>query len=342
MPRVRHAEGFHWAATPGDINRRALATSGVGVSVVDDADPADQGARRITVPAGASLQLPMDGDLGTSWAMSLYYGMTPGDGGFGTLVFAPTNAGGDLGVNLMGFVNQFNPATRRLQIRIGTSVVFNFADGSGVQEAAYRVEVVEHPSAGTVRAWRDNELVADLDSLNTARAFACDRVHYGAAAGATNGSRFSHAVLGDGADFGPGTFVGWSPAASDEGPNEFTRSNAGIAHYQHLAEAPHDGDGTTLTSGPDGEGEVTRHGLVGAVGSVVSVRPVMIARGTGDVQLYLVSGSADPELADVSILDPEEYTAFAGAWLDEDPDTTTAWSGIEGVILGVEHLAGES
>jgi hypothetical protein len=336
------ADAWHLDAAAIDVERRALATGGSGVSSVNDYDLAGAGARTMHVASNSWVELPLDGgDPGPHWTLHFWWRVD--GGGFNRLSHSLRDGAGQQGVWIVSEVPAASPSARRLSIRHGSTTLFTFPNGSAATAAAYQIEVIEHATAGVVRAWRAGDLLYEESDIDTSRSGTADRLRLGPGSETSLG-RHGHVILTPGAPLGTNPLVGRIAPASDEGPNDFTRSDTGIPHYQHLTEAPHDGDTTRLDA--DTVGDVSRHrvetpDLSGR--EVIALRPTVVYRGDGRLGTSIHSGSASAVDSDLGVVGAT-YEQRAGGWLDADPDTDAAWTaaGIGAVDVDLELLPEES
>jgi hypothetical protein len=337
-------EGWHLDASAADVNRRALATHNGGASSVQSTDLAGSGGRTLHVSSNGWVELPLvEGDPGSHWTMHFWFRVD--GGGFNRVSHALRSSSGDLGVHLVSEVPSAAPSARRLSIRHGPSndQLFTFPNGSSATAASYKIEVVEHATEGIVRAWRNDELAWEGTELNTSRGGTWDRLRLGPGSEVSVG-RHGHVVVAPGAPLGDEVLVGLFAPGSDVGPNEWERTDEGLAHYQHLQDAPHDGDTTRLDTGT--VGEKTRHGVAVpdlAGRQVIALRPAAVYRSGGRLGVSVISGEASPVDSILGVAG-DEFLERRGSWLDEDPATGLGWraSGIEAAAVELELLAEES
>ncbi|TVP61055.1 MAG: hypothetical protein EA351_00065 [Gemmatimonadales bacterium] len=133
--------------------------------------------------------------------------------------------------------------------------------------------------------------------------------------------------------------------SSDETPNDFTRTDGTQDHYEHLDQAPHDGDDDYLRS--DAFGTETAHkAAVSLAGrQVVAVQPVAMARleeqGDDELEVEIGSGSESSGRVSMGPVNTVGYTLLRGPILSEDPDTSEPWTqaALSDATITLEHVA---
>jgi hypothetical protein len=341
------ATAWHLVAAAADANAMALSTGGSGVTSVDTSDPLGVG-RRVTFPQSnpASQGLfPLLESVGAEWALQLFMlgssGSSFNDGPVcalesssaqRTVHFNRSSAGGSNNV---------------LRVMNGATVVHTFDNHFFGSERHYAIEVVEHASAGIIRVYVDGSLVATYTGLNTSRAFAFDRIRLGG--GSANAGNFTctHVIVRNEA-VAPGDTaqVDYHPFDTDVSPNQFTRSNGGIPHWDHLDDVPHDGNTTYLVSAT--AGEKTRHRAAAATlpagRQVLGVRAVYTPRledaGGDRLQITSESGAGAPVVDVVANLTTSFKPHQGGEFMEANPDGDVPWTqaALQALEIEAEHL----
>lgn len=345
------AWGFHQIATGADLQREAAAFAGTAPTIISDI--AGAGAQSVQLPAGSNVwtALPVVEDPGSEWCLHWWWEMAS----LSVSQSATPSLGlGHVGGNPAGvYLTLGQPggsgATSNLYVRRGSATITQLSMDGRNGAAPWRLHVVEHGSTGVIELWRGTELLYSTSSENTSRTAAgtYDRLRLGAYGSFGQAARIGHIVLTDGEDLGTTALVGAAPADTDVGPNEWTRSNGGLDHYEHIEQAPHDGDTTYL--GSDTAGNRTRHRSTIVVpgrrilSARVSVVAMLEEKGFDRIGVTYESGTADPVTHVLEEFSHVGYHRRAGPLLLEDPDTEEEWTagGLSAMEYELEHLAPE-
>jgi hypothetical protein len=331
MPPVIHfATGWHWAHDTGIVDRLAIDGTACAGFIADPADGGGRGAGFSGVNHYALKALA----LSDSFTLHFW-----GQRSSGQILGTATP------LSLLTSTDEYLAVrgTNTLSLRFKGSdlgVIGNDWQSWG----HYRIEVVQHASEGTVRAWNGTSLMLEETGMNTLDPHGVDRMRL--ASGGASPSRtgwFTHIILAN-ENLGAAAQVGFDPAASDHAPLEWAKSDAGLDFFEHLNAVPTD-PATYLRSPTSGVEEKTRHGfgldLPGR--RIVGARPVIVSHveeeATDKVKVSLLSGSAAP-VEEESPVDSTDPIVSDLDWTPEDPDTEEEWTdeGLAAAQVEVEHL----
>lgn len=342
MTAIGFGSSWHWANNAADIIAHAISGDNVSSVLAAEEDPAGAGGRTLVTGTGSGpVYFPVL-EHPTEWTLHFWCYQNSGSSGAGTTALRLTDVGASTGFfRLTTGPNEFS-------VVLKGSTIGTFPDGSLTVPGHYMIHVLEHASAGFLRAYLDGELVFGAEDLNSARTLTIDRM--GLAGLASNrAAQLAHVIFAGGPPLGRNAVVTYHPPTSDVAPNEFTRSDGGLAHYEHLDDQPHDGDSTYLLSPDTGVGNRTRHRhTVSLPGRrIIGARASAVARledVSGDrIGVKYESGAA---AAVDHVLEQfgADYTFRGGLWLSEDPDTSQEWTeaGLSDLEVELQHLAPEA
>lgn len=308
-----------------------------------DPDPLDDGGLGVGINStGASLPVNLSGDTYAFHFGAQYIG-------------SPLNVeGGVVGVDVAGSFGDRVPNLRerqgRFRLRVGSTVIHSRPADELLTGAHWVLEVREHATAGYVRLFRNGTLLYEDTDRDTTPNTAGPRFLRLGGGSTDTGSRrvrYSHLVLAT-ENLGELVRVRQLVPSTDEGPNDFTRSDTGRDHYEHINESPHLGDGRFLES--EDFGDSTRHGMsLGLTGvEVLSVQPIAIARidgsGANDLEVEIESGASASGNLPLGTVVGSSYGMIQGPILNQNPATSAPWtlSALEALRMRFEHVDGST
>jgi hypothetical protein len=332
MAEIYFGNAWGYAASAAQVNAEALALTGAGCSAIDTSDPAAVGGRRLTFPAGRGAAFPMS-DPGASYSVHFFGHIFIANSG--AVVFALTNsAGTSAGLNIFN-IGAFSGS---MQIRWGSTVHYTVAKAN---QHYWRIDVVEHASEGIIRIYRGSDLLETVTNINTSRSYTVSRVHLGTLGGDGGEQIFTHVVVAS-ENLGAGAVVEYFPVTSDEGPNEMTKSNGALDHYEHLDEVPNDSDTTYLRSEEPEERTSHKAAVSGLSGrSIHGAQLLAVSRLEEESDDRLALRLAGEEVV-VGDIDDEQYIGRGGGWYSELPGSVPlSEASLSDAELQIEHLAPE-
>jgi hypothetical protein len=333
MTDIFFASSWAYGATVAQVNAEAISGA---ASDLESIDPAGVGGKSLRTNTTARVWLPC-ANPGTHWCLH-FWGMKVAGSGTGSNPFLGfSDSSQAFGVHIRAGAFSGN----RFNVNNGATVLYTGIQDSANTNAFYRLEVIEHSSNGEVLFYRGEDLLYHGTNLNTSRSLTADRLFIGPNQANGDQWRVSHVILAS-ENLGSSAVVQYFPVATDETPNEWTKSNGSLDYFEHLDDVPTDGDTTYLLSSDEGDRTTHKPGVSG-----------LTTRLIHGVQLWAVSRlevasedrlalRIDGDSTIVGNISHTQYTGRGSSWYGETPGEEE-WTGvnIQDAVLQVEHLAPE-